>query len=54
MITFSLVVLIIVCLILLTAFAGIGAGPKKKKFCPFCGRKIGSEKQCPYCGEKVA
>lgn len=54
MITFSLVVLVIVGLLVLTAFASIGAGPRKRKYCPFCGRNIGSEKQCPYCGEKVA
>lgn len=40
--------------LLLTTFAGVGAGPRKKDFCPFCGRKIGSVKECPYCGEKVA
>ena len=54
MFTFSLVVLIIVGLILLTAFAGIGAGPKMKKYCAYCGNKIGAEKECPYCGEKVS
>jgi hypothetical protein len=53
MFTFSLIVLVIVGLLLLTTFAGIGAGPRKKIFCPFCGRKIGSEKTCPYCGENV-
>ena len=53
MLTFSLVVLIVVGLILLTAFAGIGSGPKKKKYCAYCGHKIGSEKECPYCGEKA-
>jgi hypothetical protein len=54
MFTLSLIVFVIVCLLLLTAFAGIGAGPRKKNYCPFCGRKIGSAKECPYCGEKVA
>jgi len=51
--TLSLVVFVIIGLLFLTAFAGIGAGPRKKIFCPFCGRKIGSAKECPYCGEKV-
>ena len=54
MFTFSLVVAVIVGLLLLTTFARIGAGPRKKIFCPFCGRKIGSAKECPYCGEKVS
>jgi hypothetical protein len=54
MFTLSLVVFAIVGLLLLTAFAGIGAGPNKKKYCAFCGRKIGSAKECPYCGEKVS
>lgn len=53
MFTLSLVVFVIIGLLFLTAFAGIGAGPRKKIFCPFCGRKIGSAKECPYCGEKV-
>ncbi len=53
MFTLSLVVLVIVGLLILTSFAGIGAGPNKKKYCPFCGRKIGSAKTCPYCGENV-
>jgi hypothetical protein len=53
MFTFSLIVLVIVGLLLLTTLAGIGAGPRKKIFCAFCGRKIGSAKECPYCGEKV-
>ena len=53
MFTFSLIVLVIVGLLLLTVLGGIGAAPKKKKYCAFCGRKIGSAKECPYCGEKV-
>ncbi len=53
MFNLSLVVLVIVGLLILTSFAGIGAGPNKKKYCPFCGRKIGSAKTCPYCGENV-
>ena len=53
-ITFSLVVLVIVGLLLLTVFSGVGVKPIKKIFCPFCGRRIGSAKECPYCGEKVA
>jgi hypothetical protein len=53
MFTFSLIVLVIVGLLLITAFSGIGVKPIKKIFCPFCGHKIGSAKECPYCGEKV-
>jgi hypothetical protein len=53
MFTFSLIVLVIVGLLLLTTFSGIGVKPIKKIFCPYCGHKIGSAKECPYCGEKV-
>ena len=52
------VTLIILGLLLLTAVAGIGAKPRKKKHCPFCGRHIefmklpkGAKLICPYCGE---
>jgi hypothetical protein len=47
-----MVVLVVVGLILI-AVSGIGAKPRKKKYCPFCGRNIGSAKTCPYCGETV-
>ena len=52
MFTFSLIVLVIVGLLLLSVFGGIGAAPKpdKKKYCAYCSRKIGSAKECPYCG----
>jgi hypothetical protein len=53
MFTFSLVVLVIVGLLLLTTFSEVGVKPIRKVFCPFCGRNIGSAKECPYCGEKV-
>jgi hypothetical protein len=53
MFTFSFFVLVIVGLLLLAAFSGIGVKPIKKIFCPFCGHKIGSAKQCPYCGQNV-
>lgn len=53
MFTFSLIVLVIVGLLLLSVFGGIGAAPKKKKYCPYCAHNIGSAKECPYCGEKV-
>jgi len=52
------VALIILGLLLLTAVAQVGAKPKKKKHCPYCGRPIeflklpkGSKLICPYCGE---
>ncbi len=55
MFTFSLIVLVIVGLLLLMTFAGMGAKPTNTKiFCPYCGRRVGSAKECPYCGEKVA
>jgi len=47
------VALIILGLLLLTALSRIAAQPRKKKYCPFCGRKIDSLKKCPYCGENV-
>ena len=47
------VAIVIVCLLLFIALTGIGAQPRKKKYCPFCGRKIDSLKTCPYCGESV-
>jgi hypothetical protein len=53
-----MVALVVVGLLFLTAFAGIGAKPRKKKYCPFCGRQIefmklpkGAKLICPYCGE---
>ena len=52
------VALIILGLLLLTALASIGSQPRKKKHCPFCGRRIefmklpkGAKLICPYCGE---
>ena len=52
------VALVILGLLLLTALAGIGAQPRKKKYCPFCRRRIefmklpkGAKLICPYCGE---
>ena len=52
------VVLIIVGLLLLIALAEAGAPPRKKKYCPFCRRRIefmklpkGAKLICPYCGE---
>ena len=56
--TMLTVALVILGLLLLTALAGIGAQPRKKKYCPFCGRHIefmklpkGAKLICPYCGE---
>ncbi len=50
--------LVVVGILFLTAFAGIGAKPRKKKYCPFCRRQIdyvklpkGAKLNCPYCGE---
>jgi hypothetical protein len=54
MFTFSLIVLVIVGVLLLTTFSGVGVKSFKKNFCPFCGRKIGSAKECPYCGQTVS
>ncbi len=52
------VALVIVGLLLLTALAGTAAQPRKKKYCPFCRRRIefmklpkGAKLICPYCGE---
>jgi hypothetical protein len=52
------VALVILGLLLLTALAGTAAQPRKKKYCPFCGRHIefmklpkGAKLICPYCGE---
>ena len=53
MFTFSLIVFVIVGLLILTSFSGMGVKSFKKIFCPFCGRNIGSAKECPYCGQKV-
>jgi len=47
------VALVILGLLLLTALAGVVSQPRKRKYCPFCGRKIDSLKKCPYCGENV-
>ena len=53
-----MVALVVVGLLFLTALTGIGAKPRKKKYCPFCGRQIdyvklpkGAKLICPYCGE---
>jgi hypothetical protein len=50
--------LVVVGILFLTALTGIGGKPKKKKYCPFCGRQIeflplpkGAKLICPYCGE---
>ena len=53
-----LVAFVVVGVLLLTALTGIGAQPRKKKYCPFCRRQIdyvklpkGAKLLCPYCGE---
>ncbi len=53
-----MVAVVVVGLLLLTALTGIGAQPRKKKYCPFCRRQIefmklakGAKLICPYCGE---
>ncbi len=53
MVTFSLIVLVIVGLVVLMAFSGIGVKTFKKQYCQYCGYKIGSAKECPKCGQKV-
>jgi hypothetical protein len=50
--------LAVVGILFLVALSGIGGKPKKKKYCPFCGRQIeflplpkGAKLICPFCGE---
>jgi len=50
--------LVVVGILFLIALTGRGGKPKKKKYCPFCGRQIeflplpkGAKLFCPYCGE---
>ena len=60
MITLSVVVFVVVGILFLSAFATVGAGQRKKKYCPFCGRKMdyikmpkGVKLLCPNCKEPV-
>lgn len=53
-----MIAFVVVGLLFLTALTRIGAQPRKKKYCPYCGRQIdyvklpkGVKLICPYCGE---
>lgn len=60
MFTLSVIALVIVGILFLSACATVGAGQRKKKYCPFCGRKMdyiklpkGVKLLCPNCKEPV-